>query len=209
MTHIAVVVDDAAETLELYLDGASVGRATMTGTLADLHVENSCPRTESVSPRSGIHPVTRASRNEAAPQTAAFQCEPGSGGEHARMPRASRSSASTYGLMVRSTRRSRAYFSRSNQPLICPVRAMSRVQRNLLTGPCTSSITDTLWNTMVMDRRPRIVSMRRSRRSPTPRAEPFWLGSPKERRRLPNSRRRSTSASPPSRDTSRCWRTRG
>jgi hypothetical protein len=41
MTHIAVVVDDAAETLELYLGGASVGRATMTGTLADLHVENS------------------------------------------------------------------------------------------------------------------------------------------------------------------------
>jgi hypothetical protein len=41
MTHIAVVVDDAAETLELYLDGASAGRATMTGTLADLHVENS------------------------------------------------------------------------------------------------------------------------------------------------------------------------
>jgi hypothetical protein len=41
MAHVAVVVDDAAGTLELYVDGASAGQATLAGTLADLNVENS------------------------------------------------------------------------------------------------------------------------------------------------------------------------
>jgi hypothetical protein len=41
MNHLAVVVDDAADTLALYVNGASAGQATLTGTLADLDIENS------------------------------------------------------------------------------------------------------------------------------------------------------------------------
>jgi uncharacterized protein len=41
MTHVAVVVDDSADRLHLYLNGASAGQVALTGTLGALNIENS------------------------------------------------------------------------------------------------------------------------------------------------------------------------